>query len=588
MSSTDLQREAQKLEAAKRYVEAGVIWEQLHEVDRAVSAYKLGGRVDKVAVCLEQDGRRPEAAAAYLAAGNHARAAALYASVRDFASAARAHLRGNQREQAATCFERAEAFEDAARLYAVIGNIDRAIELYERAGLPERGRDLAAKHGKASAAAEVAEPVALAEAMLRGDALMDLDHVTRVVLQLVVAGRLAEAARLYSHCREDIGFPLIGMARGKRELELQLARMLAGAKDFHKAAEVLESLGSFEQAAQLFERSGDYAAAAESFARAGVSGSAAAMFERCGQTRQAAELYLEVGEKARAAACFEHAQEHARAGRLYFELGRGQQALQLLQRVQPDHPEHLEAARMIGELLARGGHRMVAIKRYIQLLRGNEINDLNVSLFMHTAELLGAEGRVPQARAVYERIAAWRVDYGDVHQRLQSLGAPAAGAATPEVEETEERAPLVSIMDGFEVIKDTPLFRELSLDEAREFYDRADRRKFAAGEVLIEQDQPGQGLFVIKSGAAKVLKVSAQGATELARLGAGSPLGEMSLFDASPTSARVVADGDGEVFVLPRQRFEELVRSSDQLALKIYRVFIQILSERLRKASGAK
>ena len=585
MSATDLQREAQKLEAAKRYAEAGAIWEQLHEVDRAVSAYKLGGRVDKAAVCLEQDGRKVDAAGAYLASGNHARAAALYAAVRDFASAARAHLRGNQREQAATCFERAEAFEDAARLYAVIGNIDRAIELYERAGKPERGRELATKHGKATTP-EVTDPVALAEAMLRGDALMDLDHVTRVVMQLVIGGRLPEAAKLYSHCREDIGFPLIAMARGKREIELQLARMLAGAKDFHKAAEVLESLGNFEQAAQLFERSGDYAAAAEGFARAGASASAAAMFERCGQTRHAAELYLEVGEKARAAACYEHAQEYARAGRLYFELGRGQQALQLLQRVQPDHPDHLEAARMIGELLARGGHRMVAIKRYIQLLRGNEITDANAPLFMHTAELLHAEGRAPQARAIYERIAAWRVDYGDVQTKLQSLGQPAALA--PEVEETTERAPLVSIMDGFEVIKDTPLFRELSLDEAREFYDRADRRKLAGGDVLIEQDQPGQGLLVIKSGAAKVLKVTAQGTTELARLGAGSPIGEMSLFDASPTSARVVAEGEVEVFVLPRQRFEELVRSSDQLALKIYRVFIQILSERLRKASVAK
>lgn len=95
MSSNDLQGEAQKLEAAKRYADAGALWEQLHEVDRAVSAYKLGGRVDKAAVCLEREGRRTEAAGAYLASGNHARAAALYAATRDFASAARAHLRGN-------------------------------------------------------------------------------------------------------------------------------------------------------------------------------------------------------------------------------------------------------------------------------------------------------------------------------------------------------------------------------------------------------------------------------------------------------------------------------------------------------------
>lgn len=592
-SIADLARDAQRLESGKRYAEAAAIWERLHDVERAVAAYKQGGHVDRAALLLERAGRHSDAAAFYLAAGQYAHAASLYANGRAYGQAARAYLRANQREQAALMFERAEAYEDAAKVYAAIGNVERAMQLYEHVGRADLAKELAAKHGVGAKEAAPSDPLAIAEAMLRGEVLMDVAYVTAVVLRLVAAGRLPEAAKLYSHCREDLGYPLITAASGKRDLEAQLARMFVAAKDFHKAAEVLEALGAFEQAAQLYERCGDYGSAAEVYARGGLRESAAGMFERMGQHRQAAELYLEVDQRERAAANFERALDHSRAGRLYFELGRHQQALQLLQRVQPGEHDYFESARMVAEVLARGGHRQLAIKRYVQVLRGAALDDAVAPLYVHLGELLHQEGRAAQAKTIYERVLAWRFDYGDVQARLRALGTGAAAPTEPlepalaaESDDAKTaQAPLVSIMDGFEVIKDTPLFRELSLDEIRAFYDLAERRAYGPGEVLIEQDQPGQGLFVVRSGAVRVLRLSSSGTAELARLGAGSPIGEMSLLDAAPTSARVVSDGDVEAFFLSRGRFDELVRTSDQLALKIYRVFITILSERLRKAT---
>ena len=153
--------------------------------------------------------------------------------------------------------------------------------------------------------------------------------------------------------------------------------------------------------------------------------------------------------------------------------------------------------------------------------------------------------------------------------------------ATPD----QARSQLVSMMDGFDFLKGTPLFRDLSLDEMKAFYNACETRKFAAKATIIEQDQPGTALFVIRKGTARVVKVSPEEEDTVARLGPGSPAGEMSLVDDAPTSARVVAEGEVEAFCMTRERFEKLLASNDMTANKLYRFFIQTLSKRLRSTS---
>src|SRR5205814_1688829 len=117
-----------------------------------------------------------------------------------------------------------------------------------------------------------------------------------------------------------------------------------------------------------------------------------------------------------------------------------------------------------------------------------------------------------------------------------------AAVAEPEAGGGGPQAPaLVSMMDGFDFLKSTPLFKDLSLDEMKAVYAACETQRFAPGAVLIEQGQPGEALYVLRKGSAKVTRV-AQGAEEMvARMGAGSPAGEMSLVDDAPTSARVSA-----------------------------------------------
>jgi CRP-like cAMP-binding protein len=142
-------------------------------------------------------------------------------------------------------------------------------------------------------------------------------------------------------------------------------------------------------------------------------------------------------------------------------------------------------------------------------------------------------------------------------------------------------------MDGFEFLKDTSLFERLSLTEMKRLWNICDVRSFEPDEMIIEQDRPGQALFVVKWGTVVVQRVDGPAVTRIVELGPGNHVGEMSLVDAAPTSARVIAGQNGaQMFVITRDQFDELLESDYRIALKIFKVFIETMAARLRKTTA--
>lgn len=635
-SLRDTYKKAEKLEADRKYADAAVLWEQVGEHDRAINAYKRGGAADQAARLCEMVGRHGDAAALYASFGQYIRAASIYEKIREFQNAARWYLRANNHERAAVMYEKAEAYEDAAKVYYSLGNFTKAIQLYEKAGMAEKAREIAQQEGiqmaqpgqppVASAEGVAAQQLQDLDPLLNSttEAYMDERRVVDGVVQLLRAGRVADAARVYSHCREDIGYPVIAACAGDRELEVRLAQMFVTSKDFYKAAQVFENLEDYPRAAVFYERCDDNYMAAEMYVKVGDVVKAAECFERNGNFQQAAEFFLKAEDYDRAASNFEKSVNHFLAGKLYFKMQKFDKSLQLLQKVQRSEHEYFEACRLIGEILASNGYLDLAIKKYLEVVQASELNQETAPIFYNLAITLEQRGSLDQAKAIFEKLLAWDFGYRDVNDRLQNLGKGAQQAPTPTpqpqtppapqevaaadldmqpIEETERstdagqvlesmgvqfttpdqaRAQLVTMMDGFEFLKDTDIFRELSLEEMKLFYHAMETRDFSAGATLIEQDQPGQALFIVREGNVLVKKVSATEEDTLAKLGPGSPLGEMSLFDDAPTSARVVAEGQVKAFVMTKESFDRLLSGSDKLALKVYRVFMKTLADRLR------
>ncbi len=606
-NAQELLKRAEKAEAEKNYIEAGPLYERAGDVERAIANYRKGGGVDRAALLLEATGRGKEAAALLLSVGSYEKAAAMYEKTKDFAKAAAALLRANQRERAAAMYERAESFEDAAKIYVSLGNHRKAIQLYEGAGLADKANELKAQAPDAGAQAG-AQMLALDPNMdIAASEYLDAGRLVDTVVQLLRAGRANDAARLYGNCQEDIGYNVLAAIAGDRAVELKAAEMFYVARDYAKAGQLLENLEDYARAAMMYERADDHYMAAEMYTRAGDMGKAAEAFEKHGNYQQAAEFFLKVNNYDKAAVNFEKSVNNFVAGKLYFRMNKMNKSLQLLQKVQKNEGAYFEACRLIGEILAQNGYLDLAIRKYLEVVQSAGLSKETAPVYYNLARTLEQRGAVPQALKLYQDILAWQFDFSDVQARIKNLqsgpppqilpGAPAAGAAAPvladappvvagtAVDAAPQAPALVSMMDGFDFLKGTPLFKDLSLDEMKAVYGACETKKFAPGAVIIEQGQAGEALYVLRKGTAKVIRLQDGEEDMVARMGPGSPAGEMSLVDDAPTSARVIAEAEVDAFVITRPRFEKLLVMNDKIAVKLYRFFVQTLSKRLRTTS---
>jgi tetratricopeptide (TPR) repeat protein len=597
--SSDLLRRAERAESDGQWIDAATLFERGGDLDRAIAAYTTGGGADRAAYLLEQSGRAPQAAALLSSTGQHLKAAAVHEKAKDYRRAAAALMRANDRERAAAMFERCEAFEDAAKIYASLGNHGRAIQLYRQAGLGDRATELqAAASAEAAAADEVLELDPQME--IAADQYLDSGTVTDSVVALLRRGQVEDAARLYGNCQEDLGYGVLAAVAGDQEAERSAAAMFEASKDYAKAGQVYENLESWAEAGAMYQRADDHYMAGEMFVRAGARLRAAEMFEKNSSWQQAAELYLAEEAWDKAAVNFERSVNHFVAGKLYFRMKRMDKSLQLLQKVQKSEQQYFEACKLIGEILAAHGHLDLAIRKYLEVCQAAELGPATAPVFYDLARALEQRGNVTQAQQVYQRLLGFDFGFMDVAARSKALaaapppaapppaavpvGPPPAGGAGP-VRAPGRATQLVMMMDGFDFLKGTPLFRELSLEEMKAVYQACEVRKFAAGAALIEQDRPGEALFVLRKGTARVVRRTGDREEALARMGPGSPAGEMALVDDAPTSARVVAEVEVEAFCITRERFGKLLQQNDRIAVKLLRFFVQTLAKRLRTTS---
>lgn len=426
-------------------------------------------------------------------------------------------------------------------------------------------------------------------------AYLSTGEVLKKIALFLSRNQVEDAAALYSRCQEDIGYQLMSRLPADKKLRQNLAKMFFAAKDFQKAGNICEELGEYHKAGQLYEKSDDYLLAAEMYARVEDHQKAAEMFERYGDYNRAAEFYTKIKNFEKAAQCFEKAINNFLAGKYYYHLKKYQKSMELLQKVSEGESNYLEASILIGNILAKHGYIDLAIRKYLNVIKNVPLNKDSISLYYNLGILYGKKGMWQEAKQAFLDVLDFDFNYKDASAKLKEVEARIAGGTPTEVtpkhaettsafeEDEEKTSQVVSVMEGFEFLKSTPLFEELSLAEIKAFYNASAIRVFNKGEIIIEQELPGKALYIIKKGSVIVQHISSGIATDIVELKEGSHFGEMSLIDDAPTSARVSALQDGtEVFEITRDKFNEQLWSNDKTALRIYRVFINTLLKRLR------
>ena len=118
-----------------------------------------------------------------------------------------------------------------------------------------------------------------------------------------------------------------------------------------------------------------------------------------------------------------------------------------------------------------------------------------------------------------------------------------------------------------DLIRGLPLFELCSKRDLRRIAALADEREIAAGTELIREGEPGSEFYVVVDGEVDVRRRGRR----VARLGAGSYVGEIALLSRSPRTATVVAATPLRVLTISGRDFVALLDSMPELWLKVAR-----------------
>jgi CRP-like cAMP-binding protein len=136
-------------------------------------------------------------------------------------------------------------------------------------------------------------------------------------------------------------------------------------------------------------------------------------------------------------------------------------------------------------------------------------------------------------------------------------------------------------MNTADFVATVPLFKSLDPAELAKFAELVREKSYPKGSVILFQNDPGDSLFVLRSGRVKVVLIAEDGREViLGILGVGAHFGELSLIDNQPRSAHVIAMEDSSLLVLRREDFRRRVEESPSVAWSL----LNELSRRLRQA----
>ncbi len=135
-----------------------------------------------------------------------------------------------------------------------------------------------------------------------------------------------------------------------------------------------------------------------------------------------------------------------------------------------------------------------------------------------------------------------------------------------------------------DVVLSAPLFAQMDRDTSASLLTTMTPVQVHRGEALFHEGEPGDRLYVVRTGKIKLGQRSTDGRENLLGvLGPGEMFGELSLFDLGPRTATATAITDAEVLELAHETLAERIRANPAVALPLLRT----LAHRLRRTNEA-
>jgi CRP-like cAMP-binding protein len=116
--------------------------------------------------------------------------------------------------------------------------------------------------------------------------------------------------------------------------------------------------------------------------------------------------------------------------------------------------------------------------------------------------------------------------------------------------------------DWADVLAGFPLFSAIARRRLRALARQGTLEEYGPGDVVLQKGDPGDSLYVVLSGSAKV-----RGKPAARALRTGDYFGELGMLDGVPRSATVVATGHLHVMKLPRTAFLRIAQHEPSISL---------------------
>lgn len=127
------------------------------------------------------------------------------------------------------------------------------------------------------------------------------------------------------------------------------------------------------------------------------------------------------------------------------------------------------------------------------------------------------------------------------------------------------------------------IFSLLSNEETALVAGYLDPVDLASGDVLFREGDPGDDLYIIRSGRMRIGIRLPDGSEHcIAELAAGDFLGEMSIFDHAPRSATCRALEPTSLLALSKSEFSAIIAEQPRIALKLMYRMLNVATQRLR------
>jgi uncharacterized membrane protein len=121
-----------------------------------------------------------------------------------------------------------------------------------------------------------------------------------------------------------------------------------------------------------------------------------------------------------------------------------------------------------------------------------------------------------------------------------------------------------------DILAEIPLFALLDDQERASLADRLDEAQFPAGAKIFQSEDPGDALYVVRSGAVEIFFTNDTGhKIVLETATAGHFFGEASLLDGGPRQATAVVTEDAELLVVDRGDLDQFLQARPAAALDL-------------------